>query len=110
MCPNLLAALTLAAQSSRLAEFGGRGMSFNICRGTLGSLAMLAAIRRATRSAVYSFAGPGLGVFFGARVARQPTNTNAMRTATKIPNCSMSFMLILRRRGGIKSCAVSQTA
>jgi hypothetical protein len=24
------------AQSSRLAEFGGRGMSFNICRGTLG--------------------------------------------------------------------------
>ena len=26
------------AQSSRLAEFGGRGMSFNICRGTLGSL------------------------------------------------------------------------
>jgi hypothetical protein len=32
-----------AVQSSRLAEFGGRGMSFNICRGTLGSLAMLAA-------------------------------------------------------------------
>jgi hypothetical protein len=29
-------------QSSRLAEFGGRGMSFNICRGTLGSLAMFA--------------------------------------------------------------------
>jgi hypothetical protein len=27
-------------QSSRLAEFGGRGMSFKICRGTLGSLAM----------------------------------------------------------------------
>jgi hypothetical protein len=24
-------------QSSRLAEFGGLGMSFNICRGTLGS-------------------------------------------------------------------------
>jgi hypothetical protein len=34
-------------QSSRLAEFGGLGMSFNICRGTFGSLAMLAAIRRA---------------------------------------------------------------
>jgi len=31
------------AQSSRQAEFGGRGMSFNICRGTLGSLEMLAA-------------------------------------------------------------------
>jgi hypothetical protein len=27
-------------QSSRLAEFGGRGMSFNICRGTLRSLAI----------------------------------------------------------------------
>jgi hypothetical protein len=25
------------AQSSRLAEFGGLGMSFNICRGTLGT-------------------------------------------------------------------------
>jgi len=35
-------------QSSRLAEFGGRGMSFNICRGTLGSLAMLTAIRNAS--------------------------------------------------------------
>jgi hypothetical protein len=30
-------------QSSRLVEFGGRGMSFNICRGTLGSLAMFTA-------------------------------------------------------------------
>ena len=37
-----------AAQSSRLAEFGGRGMSFNICRGTLGSLAMFTAIRNAS--------------------------------------------------------------
>jgi hypothetical protein len=37
----------LRAQSSRLAEFGGRGMSFNICRGTLGSLAMFTAIRNA---------------------------------------------------------------
>ena len=27
-------------QSSRLAVFGGLGMSFNICRGTLGSLAI----------------------------------------------------------------------
>jgi hypothetical protein len=32
-------------QSSRLTEFGGRGMSFNICRGTPGSLAMFTAIR-----------------------------------------------------------------
>jgi hypothetical protein len=31
-------------QSSRLAEFGGLGMSFNICRGTRGSLAMFTAI------------------------------------------------------------------
>jgi hypothetical protein len=38
----------VAAQSSRLAEFGGRGMSFNICRGTLGSLAMFTAIRNAS--------------------------------------------------------------
>ena len=45
----------------------------------------------------YSFAGPVLGAFFGARVTRQPTNTNAIRTATKIPNCSWSTMLILRR-------------
>ena len=35
-------------QSSRLAELGGRGMSFNICRGTLGSLAMYTAIRNAS--------------------------------------------------------------
>jgi len=35
-------------QSSRLAVFGGRGMSFNICRGTLGSLAMFTAIRNAS--------------------------------------------------------------
>ena len=84
-------------------------MSFNICRGTLGRLAMFAAIQRATRRAVYSFAEPVLGVFFGARVARQPMTTNAIRTATKIPNCSMSTMLILRRPewGGIKSCAGS---
>jgi hypothetical protein len=39
-----------ATQSSRLAEFGGLGMSFNICRGTLGSFAMLAVIRRAFSS------------------------------------------------------------
>ena len=37
------------AQSSRLAVFGGRGISFKIWRGTLGSLAMLAAIRRVCR-------------------------------------------------------------
>jgi hypothetical protein len=34
-------------QSSRLAVFGGLGMSFNICRGTLVSLAMFPAIRNA---------------------------------------------------------------
>jgi hypothetical protein len=38
------------AQSSRLAEFGGRGMSFNICRGTLGSLAMFNSTRNACRA------------------------------------------------------------
>jgi hypothetical protein len=43
------------AQSSRLAVFGGRGMSFNICRGTLGSLAMFTAIRNAS-SRVRSYA------------------------------------------------------
>jgi len=35
-------------QSSRLAEFGGLGMSFNVYRGTLGSLAMFTAIRKAS--------------------------------------------------------------
>jgi len=42
----------------------------------------------------------GLGVFFGARVARQPMTTNAIRTATKIPNCSMSLMLFFVARVG----------
>jgi hypothetical protein len=37
----------ILAQSSRLALFGGLGMSFNICRGTLGSFAMFTAIRNA---------------------------------------------------------------
>ena len=36
------------AQSSRLAEFGALGMSFNICRGTLGSFAIFTAIRNAS--------------------------------------------------------------
>jgi hypothetical protein len=40
------------AQSSQLAVFGGRGMSFNICRGTLGSLAMFIAIRNGAAVAV----------------------------------------------------------
>jgi hypothetical protein len=35
-------------QSSRLAEFGDLGMSFNIRRGTLVSLAMFTAIRNAS--------------------------------------------------------------
>ena len=38
----------IEAHSSRLAEFGGRGMSFNICRGILGSLAMFTANRNAS--------------------------------------------------------------
>jgi hypothetical protein len=33
-----LSSVNPRAQSSRLALFGGRGMSFNICRGTLGKL------------------------------------------------------------------------
>ena len=36
--------IEIEAQSSRLAEFGGLGMSFNICRGMLGSLAMFTAL------------------------------------------------------------------
>ncbi len=35
--------LTATSHVARLAEFGGREMSFNICRGTLGSLAMFTA-------------------------------------------------------------------
>jgi len=42
------AAIDTRTQSSRLAVFGGRGMSCNICRGTLGRLAMLAATRNAS--------------------------------------------------------------
>jgi len=38
----------IRAQSSRRAEFGGVGMSFNIYRGALGSLAMVAPMRRAS--------------------------------------------------------------
>jgi hypothetical protein len=47
--------IRLRTQSSRLAVFGGRGMSFNICRGTLGSLAMFTMIKNAS-SPVSSFA------------------------------------------------------
>jgi hypothetical protein len=39
-----------------------------------------------------SFTGPVLGFIFGARVARQPMTTNAIRMARKIPNSSVSFM------------------
>jgi hypothetical protein len=55
-------------QSSWLAVFGGRGMSFNICRGTLGSLAMFTAIRNASSrvkeglAAVRLVIGAGTGV------------------------------------------------
>jgi hypothetical protein len=38
----------MLVQSSRLAEFGGCGMSFNIRRGTLDGLAMFTAIRNAS--------------------------------------------------------------
>ena len=42
---------------------------------------------------VQCFTGPALGVFFGARVTRQPQTTNANRTATKIPSSRLSTML-----------------
>jgi hypothetical protein len=57
---------------------------------------MLAAIRRASSRGAYSFRGPVSGVFFRARVARQPTNTNAMRAAAKIANCRSSANLFFR--------------
>jgi hypothetical protein len=47
-----------------------------------------------------SFTGPVLDVFFGARVAKQPMTTNAIRTARKIPNSSVSFMLFSVARVG----------
>jgi hypothetical protein len=47
-CWGKAADIISRAQSSWLAEFGGRGMSFNICRGTLGSLAMFTATRNAS--------------------------------------------------------------
>ena len=49
------ASMRRGTQSSRPAEFGGPGISFNIWRGTLGSLAMFTAIRNAS-SRVSSFA------------------------------------------------------
>jgi len=52
---GIAAVIDSRAQSSRLAEFGGRVMSFNICRGTIGSLAMFTAMRNAS-SHVSSFA------------------------------------------------------
>jgi hypothetical protein len=42
---------------------------------------------------VQCFTGPALGVFFGARVTRQPQTTNANRTAIKIPSSRLSTML-----------------
>jgi hypothetical protein len=65
----LCGALTLCmpeidAQSFRLAEFSGRGMSFKICRGTLGSLAMSAAIRRVSSFGAYTFRWPVLKASF----------------------------------------------
>src|SRR5579862_1399581 len=47
-----------------------------------------------------SFTGPVLDVFFGASVAKQPMTTNAIRTARKIPNSSVSFMLFSVARVG----------
>jgi hypothetical protein len=51
---TLTRAFPLAAQSSRLVEFSGLGMSSKICRGTLG-MAIFIAIRKAS-SRVNSFA------------------------------------------------------
>ena len=42
---------------------------------------------------VQCFTGPAIGVFFGARVTRQPQTTNAIRTATKSPSSRLSTML-----------------
>lgn len=55
-----------------------------------------------------SFAGPMLGVFFEARVTRQPQTTNAIRAARKIPSSRLSAMpFSVARWDGIKSCAVT---
>src|SRR5271168_343010 len=43
--PSPFSAALPGAQSSWPAECGGLGMSFNICRGTIGSLAMLIATK-----------------------------------------------------------------
>jgi hypothetical protein len=56
-------------------------------------------IRRAFARGVQCFTAPGLGVF-GARVAIQPQTTNAIRTATKIPNSRLSAMLFSAARVG----------
>jgi hypothetical protein len=52
---SVSSAQALPCSISRLAVFGGLGMSFNILRDTLGSLAMLTATRNAS-SRVSSFA------------------------------------------------------
>jgi hypothetical protein len=62
--------IPLNAQSSRLAEFGGVGMSFNICRGTLDSLAMFTAIRNA------SSAGE-------SALSRYPTSANTTKRTSE---------------------------
>jgi hypothetical protein len=58
------------AQSSRLAVFGGLGMSFSICRGTLGSLAMFTAIRNAS-SRVSSLALERAGVILEVHICQR---------------------------------------
>ena len=49
--------------------------------------------RRPSPRGVQCFTGPASGVFFGARVTRQPQTTNANWTATKIPSSRLSTML-----------------
>ena len=44
------------------------------------------------------FVGYALGGSFRARVARQPTNTNAIRTAATNTSCNVSVILTLHRR------------
>jgi hypothetical protein len=46
LAASFISGVDTRVQSSRLAECGGLGMSFNICRGTPGSLAMFPAIRK----------------------------------------------------------------
>lgn len=56
--------------------------------------------------------GPMSWRFFGARVARQPMNTNAATTGAKIANCRSSAMLFLRSllSAAVRACDRSPPA